>query len=286
MRESGSNLRTASKVRFAASSPGQRARRIELGQNPVFRDIQERILRVGCSKITEIPIQGAMMRIPFLRIAKILVCTLTTIPVFAQDLPSIPPAHDPSVWARPNEPYALTLTETVIGVNASNTPQTHISQLKLYRDSVGRERTEASYDNGRLATVTIRDPGRNSTTFLKVVEKSAFVLYTPRPLPPPPGKGWSVERLQPRVIAGFPAEGFRFTRTIPAAIDGTVPSVTVTEEDWISNELGVVLEQTSDNPRIGKTTKTVTRLQRVEPDSALFVIPSEYSVQQSGPPAP
>ena len=54
----------------------------------------------------------------------------------------------------------------------------------------------------------------------------------------------------------------------------------------MSNELGVMLDQTIDNPRIGKTTKTVTRLQRVEPDPALFVIPSEYSVQQSGPPAP
>jgi hypothetical protein len=197
-----------------------------------------------------------------------------------------PASTRPQFLVRPNEPYALTLTETGISFNASNTPQTHISQLKLYRDSVGRERTEAFYDNGRLATVTIRDPGRSSTTFLKVVDKSALVLYTPRPLPPPPGKGWTVERLQPRVVAGFPAEGLRFTRTIPAAIEGTVPSVTVTEEDWISHELGVVLEQTFDNPRIGKTTKTVTRLQKVEPDAALFIIPGEYSVQQSGPPSP
>ena len=231
------------------------------------------------------------MRIPFfLRIAKIVVCTLTTIPVFAQDhLPSIPQTEDPSVWGRPNEPYALTLTETNDIVTAMKT-RPHISQEKLYRDSIGRERTEVFYDNGQLAEVMIRAPRGNSTTFLKgvvlnVVEKTATVYSAPRSFPPP-RNGWNVRRLQPRVIAGFPAEGLRFTATIPTVIT-TVPFTkiyeTVMEEYWISNELGVVLEQTSDNPRSGKTTKTVTRLQRVEPDPALFVIPSGYSVRQSPP---
>jgi len=118
-------------------------------------------------------------------------------------------------------------------------------------------------------TVTIRDPSKNTTTLLKVVERIAFVLDTPRLIPPPPAKGWTVERLQPRVIEGFPAEGLHFTRTIPAAIDGAVPSVTVMEEDWISNELGVVLEQTSDNPRTGKTTKTVTGCEKLSPTRSL-----------------
>jgi hypothetical protein len=170
-------------------------------------------------------------------------------------------------------------------VNASKTPQPHISQGKLYRDSIGRERTEEFYDDGRLGYVIIRDPRGNSTypkVVLNVVKKTASVYSTSRSFSPQPGKGWSVQQLEPRVIAGFSAEGLRFTRPIPTVIIRVPYAMyeTVMEEYWISNELGVVLEQTSDNPLSGKTTMTVIRLQRVEPDPALFVIPSGYSLQQ------
>ena len=33
-----------------------------VAENPVFRDVQKRILRVGCSNMTEIPIQGEESR--------------------------------------------------------------------------------------------------------------------------------------------------------------------------------------------------------------------------------
>ena len=223
------------------------------------------------------------MRVSF-RFTAVLVCALTAICVLAQDLPSIPPSLDPGFWGRANQPYALSLTLTSISVNGSSQPQTHVSHMKLYRDSAGIERTETFYDSGQPMSVTLRDPGKNTFTFMFVVKKTVQVISVPRPVPPPPGKGWTVERLQPRVIAGFPAEGLRFTRTIPNPNDGLGP-VTVVEEDWISNELGVVLERTIDNPHSGKTTNTVTQLQKVEPDPALFVIPSDYSVQQTGPPA-
>jgi hypothetical protein len=103
---------------------------------------------------------------------------------------------------------------------------------------------------------------------------------SPPPIPPP-GRGWSEERLPPRVIAGFPAEGLRFTRTIPSAATGTGAPVTVVEDDWISTQLGVVLEQTLRDPRTGTSTRTVTQLEQVEPDPALFVVPADYSVQQA-----
>ena len=221
------------------------------------------------------------MRIPFLRFATILVCTLTTLPVFAQDLPSIPPTLDPRFWGRPNEPFALTLIETTFDVNASNTPQTHIMKLNLYRDSAGRERTEGFYDKGLPNDVTIRDPGNNSRIFWYVATKRGYIVP-----PLPPGKGWTVQRLQPRVVAGLPAEGLRFTRTIPASVDGAVPSVTMTDEEWISNELGIVLEQTTIDPRTYKMTKTVTQLKKVEPDPALFVIPANIPFIRLGWPAP
>jgi hypothetical protein len=227
------------------------------------------------------------MRIPFLlRITAGLAFTLTAMSVPAQNLPSMPPNLDPGFWGRTNQPYALSLTVTDISVTASGQPQTHVMQAKLYRDSSGRERSDGFYDSGQPMSVMLRDPNKNTTTMLMVVPKTFFVQSTHRPAPPPPGKGWTVERLEPRVIAGIPAEGLRFTRRSNPD-DGTAP-VTMVEEDWISNELGVVLERTSDNPQNGmtKTTRTVTHLERVEPDPGLFVVPSDYSVQQSGRAAP
>ena len=101
---------------------------------------------------------------------------------------------------------------------------------------------------------------------------------------PPGGKGWIVERLPPRVIAGFPAEGLRYTRTIPASTDGQKAEDTVVEEDWISKELCLVLEQRIQSQRTGLLTRTVSFFKQGEPDPTLFFIPGDFTLQQT--PAP
>ena len=76
----------------------------------------------------------------------------------------------------------------------------------------------------------IRDAAKNTNTILKVVEKNAIVFPMPRPTLIPPGMGWIVEELPPRVIADLSSEGLRFTRTIAAANSGNGEPVTVIEE--------------------------------------------------------
>ena len=226
------------------------------------------------------------MNVPFVfRIASALVCVLAATSGLSQDLPANPPALDPTFWGRMNEPYTLKLTQTSTSVDGSNAPHTHISETNVCRDSTGRVRTEAFYDNGRPMTVSVRDPGKNTMTIMNVVEKSAYVIPTPRPVTPPPGKRWTVERLAPRKIAGFPAEGLRYTRTVPAPADGTGAPDTVIDEEWIANSLGIVLEQRTESQRTGKTTKTVSHFKQVEPDPTLFTISSDYSIRQPGRPA-
>ncbi len=198
-----------------------------------------------------------------------------------QILPAVPPALDPGFWGQPHHPYVLKMLVTKTSLDGTTPPQAHSSEENVYRDSTGRVRTETFYDNGRPMGVALQDPHKNTFTFMHLVEKSAIVMPVFTPPIPPPGKGWSVERLPPRVIAGFPAEGLRFTRTIPSAAAGTGAPVTVVEDDWISTQLGVVLEQTLRDPRTGTSTRTVTQLEQVEPDPALFVVPADYSVQQA-----
>jgi len=149
--------------------------------------------------------------------------------------------------------------------------------LNVYRDSKGRVRTEAFYGNGQPMAVYIQDPIKNTWTFMKVVGKTVYVMDLPRHDVPPHGKGWIVEPLPSRVIDGIPADGARYTRTIPASDDGNKPVETIVEEDWLSSKLGVVLQRTVQSERIGKTTDTVSDFKQVEPDPTLFTVPSDYN---------
>lgn len=218
-----------------------------------------------------------------LRVALVVLCFLLGTAGWSQDLPAIPPSLDPGFWGRANQPYILKVTQTTTSVNGIITPQTHAAVRNVYRDSAGRVREESFYDNGRPNSVSIRDPGKNTNSILQLVTKSAVVVSPLRVVVPPPGRGWAVERLPSRYIDGFPTEGFRFTRTIPAPADGSGVPVTVVEEDWISKQLSVVLQQTIYDPRTGTTTKTVAEFKQVEPDPALFAIDlSGYTVHEVG----
>lgn len=209
-----------------------------------------------------------------------LVFVLPVSSVLSQSLPVIPPSGDPSFWGRTNAPYTLKLTVTTTSVNGNNPPQTHVLVADVCRDSTGRVREQSFYDSGRPMTVSLRDPSKNTQILMFVVRKNFIVYGTPRPIE----GGWTVQLLPSRDIDGLPADGLRFTRTIPATVDGKVTPDTMVDEEWVSNSLGIVLEQKTIS-HSGTTIKTASHLEKVEPDPALFTVPSDYTAQQAGPPA-
>jgi len=221
-----------------------------------------------------------------LRSACVLVGVLAAISGSSQDLPVLPPSLDTTFWGRANEPYILKITRTTTDLDGVTAPQKRSSERNVSRDSEGRVRTESFYDNGRPMAVSIRDPIKYTFTYMKVVGKTVSTMDLPRVGAPPPGKGWEVERLPSRVIDGIPAEGVRFTRTIHQAPDGSAITDTIVEEDWLSNKLGVVLEQKIQSQRTGTTTDTVSSFKQTEPDPALFTVPSDYSSPESVKPTP
>jgi len=216
-----------------------------------------------------------------LRSACVLAGVLLVVPSQSQDLPVLPPSLDATFWGRPNEPYILKITRTTTGVDGITAPPKRSSEMNVYRNSEGRVRTETFYDSGRPMAVSIRDTIKNTFTFMAVVRKTLSTVDLPRIGPPPPGRGWEVERLPSRVIDGISTEGVRFTRTIHQAPDGSPTIDTIVEEDWLSNKLGVVLERKFQSQRTGTTTDTVTSFKEVEPDQTLFTIPSDYVAPQS-----
>ncbi len=86
------------------------------------------------------------------------------------------------------------------------------------------------------------------------------------------------ENLGIKDFNGFPAEGTRTTRTIPAGKEGNDQPLKVIHETWQSKELGLTLMSISDDPRRGRTTSEYEELNRAEPDHALFAPPAGYTM--------
>ena len=93
----------------------------------------------------------------------------------------------------------------------------------------------------------------------------------------------TTEDLGTQAINGVLAAGTRITRTIPAGAIGNTQPIQTVQERWVSADLQVpVMVKTSD-PRFGTTTTQLTNINRAEPDASLFTVPSDYTVQKSGP---
>ena len=84
-------------------------------------------------------------------------------------------------------------------------------------------------------------------------------------------------------INGVNAEGTRVTRTIPAGQIGNDRPIQIVSERWYSPDLQIVVKSTHSDPRFGTSTYTLTNIQRTEPATSLFVVPSDYTIKEGGP---
>lgn len=211
-----------------------------------------------------------------------------------------------------NQPYTLTQETTTVRTLADGTHITTVRTETHYRDAEGRTRTEMTSESGRpnqFVFVNIMDPVAHTWINLDERSKVAHVNQIPEPqkrtpeqealiaaarakaeaaraaqgTAPTPKPHRDAEKLSPRIIAGVTAEGRRVTQTIPAGTQGNDRDLTIVTETWSSPELQVVLERTTDDPRMGKSTMTTTSLERASPDPGLFQIPPEYRVVQQQP---
>jgi hypothetical protein len=89
-----------------------------------------------------------------------------------------------------------------------------------------------------------------------------------------------IEDLGTTVIEGIEAHGHRITRTVPAGSIGNDQPLVTTIESWSAPSLmGLTLRSVTDDPRNGKTTREVVRLDLGEPEQTIFQPPSDYKVQ-------
>jgi len=204
-------------------------------------------------------------------------------------------------------PYsAVAVTETKQTLADGNTIDRKV-QSNIFRDGQGRTRRETTFAGaGPLAAsgqprtaIMIHDPVASTAYVLHPDAKTAEQLAT---RPGGPKRGANLQnrfeaRIQQEIangtlkkedlgvqtINGISAQGTRYTRTIPAGQVGNANPIMITNEQWYSPDLQVVVKSTRTDPRFGVTTYTLTNIQRTEPAATLFTVPSDYTVTQGKP---
>jgi hypothetical protein len=88
------------------------------------------------------------------------------------------------------------------------------------------------------------------------------------------------ESLGTESIAGISTDGTQTTTTIPANAVGNERPLDIVRERWYSSDLQIVLRSKQIDPRFGETVYNVTKIDRSEPPSSLFEVPSGYTIRK------
>ncbi len=205
-------------------------------------------------------------------------------------------------------PFTLTLeTEWVKQLYDGGTT-TLVNKRRIARDAAGRiyqERWALVPKNDDrvqsvLSLIQISDPQAHTrhdcfmlenknTCELLTYERSTTTVYKPVSLTT--GRLSDQESaihddLGKRLINGVETEGTHDTLIYNPGAMGNDRKMTVENEFWWSEQLGLNLLSIKIDPRIGKQTFTVTEIVQGDPDPALFQLPAGFKVidhRQTGP---
>lgn len=89
----------------------------------------------------------------------------------------------------------------------------------------------------------------------------------------------STTSLGQKEVNGLTATGSRIVRAIPSEVLGNEKPITVTMEQWVSPELGLIVQFTETSSVGGSVTYSLNQIVRAEPDPTLFTVPADYKVQ-------
>jgi hypothetical protein len=94
------------------------------------------------------------------------------------------------------------------------------------------------------------------------------------------------QSLGTRQIEGVAAIGTMTTSTIPVGRIGNDRPIEITDEQWRSTDLKVLVLSRHHDPRSGDVEYRLTNIVRAEPPPDLFAVPSDYTVVETPPPPP
>ncbi len=206
-------------------------------------------------------------------------------------------------------PYSASAVTETVQTLADGNHIRHTTASSVARDSQGRTRREQSMSG--LSTLAGGAPPLPTLVFIQdPVAKTHYVLEpdnkiarstptggaTMAAIGPPPGsyqmkvvqsgsaaKGPDIKResLGSQTINGVRADGNRITRTIAAGEMGNEKPIEIVTETWYSPDLQATVRSKTSDPRMGDTTFELQNIDRSEPSPMLFVVPSDYSIQEN-----
>lgn len=196
----------------------------------------------------------------------------------------------------PNAPFTA-----VVQVERSNVkPDGTTIRMKTFRQ-IGRDGHGRIYNEmrilvsaetdqtPRIASIRLYDPQTRVSTTLNVLDKTFWTMTVNRPpatVPPGPldatpagntlqqNEFTTKEDLGIKDFSGTSAHGVRSVQKVP--VEGSSATVTVTDEYWYSDDLRINLQVKHNDPRQGSAVLTVVKIQRAEPDPAMFEVPQGY----------
>ena len=221
--------------------------------------------------------------------------------------------------ARTGAPYsAVEVTESVQTLGDGSTIRRKMPEVKMWRDSAGRMRTERPVLFGPMGQaqgdspmmIEILDPvGRAKYVldpYKKVAHKqelaewkggavsargasgtavapggivvSGGIVGATTAAGQPPRPEVKTEQLGSQLIEGVMAEGTRQTMTWPVGSQGNDRPLVVVNESWMSRELGMPVSTRTSDPRSGEHTRKLTQVSQSEPDAGLFQPPPGWTV--------
>jgi hypothetical protein len=157
---------------------------------------------------------------------------------------------------------------------------------RMYREDRGLVPADSTA-TPPLQAFILYDPTKGTRTFCTPASHTCRVtayrfILTPKILPVGAaygGKEFIVrEPLGDQTRESLNVSGTRETLTIAEGTQGNAQPIVVTKEFWYSPELQINMEVIRKDPRYGTQTFTVTNLNRSEPDSKFFEIPSGYKM--------
>ena len=196
-------------------------------------------------------------------------------------------------------PYSAERVTETVKVLADGNRIVRRNTEKLYRDSDGRTRVESEWNGKPL--VQIQDPVGGMSYRLYPDTKTGYRMAIAAPAGPAasaPGAAKVAEQLAPALnvdaagtvaqsrslgtkqIEGLTATGTHTTVTVPAGASGNVKPMISTTEVWIARDLWIPLEMRMSNPFMGDSVMRVRNLYRLEPPTALFAVPADYTVRE------
>ncbi len=208
--------------------------------------------------------------------------------------PTVSPAMRYVMMSAQNPPYSADIISETKKTLADGKQITTQRVSKIYRDSVGRTRTENMSDDGMVSSIHIIDLGNNIFYTLSPSSKTAtrkvynVGSYQHETTPSKPGRVHASKLLGIRDIEGVQAEGTLITTEIPAGVQGNRDPVTMTMtiETWRSLALNATVYSKMTGPQQGVTiSHRTTNIKLDEPAPALFVVPSDYTIVDAPPPA-